>query len=48
MLDELVAVTKAVAEDVLLYNGDSFLIPLFLMLAVVMVIIMVPALLAVQ
>ena len=30
MLDELVAVTKAVAEDVLLYNGDSFLIPLFL------------------
>lgn len=30
MLDELVAVTKAVAEDVLLYNGNSFLIPLFL------------------
>ena len=30
MLDEVVAVTKAVAEDVLLYNGDSFLIPLFL------------------
>ena len=30
MLEELMAVTKAVAEDVLLYNGDSFLIPLFL------------------
>ncbi len=30
MLDELVAATKAVVEDVLLYNGNSFLIPLFL------------------
>ena len=30
MLEELMAATKAVAEDVLLYNGDSFLIPLFL------------------
>ncbi|MDE7416338.1 MAG: hypothetical protein K2N44_08560 [Lachnospiraceae bacterium] len=30
MLNELAAVTKAVMEDVLLYNNKSFLIPLFL------------------
>ncbi|MDE6054454.1 MAG: hypothetical protein K2G55_11975, partial [Lachnospiraceae bacterium] len=30
MLKELAAVTRAVMEDVLLYNNKSFLIPLFL------------------
>lgn len=30
MLDELVSVMKAVAEDVVLYNNKSFLLPLFL------------------